>query len=53
MLDFVNHFLGFISNVFDFLMNFQFDGIFIFAALAGFGIVVFAFEELVEIITGG
>lgn len=53
MLDFFNNFLGLIGNVFNRLMNFQFDGILIFAALAGFGIVVFAFEELIDIITGG
>ena len=53
MLDFFNHFLGLIGNVFDRLMNFQFDGMLIFAALAGFGIVVFAFEELIDIIAGG
>ena len=53
MLDFFNNFLGLIANVFDRLMNFQFDGIFIFAVLASFGILVFAFEELIDVITGG
>lgn len=52
MLDFFNNFLGLIGNVFDKLMNFQYDGIAIFAVLASFGIIVFAFEELISIITG-
>ena len=53
MLDFFNNFLGFIGNVFNRLMNISYDGILVFAVLASFGILVFAFEGIIDILSGG
>lgn len=53
MLDFFNNFLGIITNIFNRLMNYQYEGVYVFAAFAAFGIIVFAFEWIMDIIEGG
>lgn len=52
ILDFFTNFLQVIKNVFDRIMNIQIDGINIFAAFAAFGIIVYAFCWIMDIIEG-